>query len=173
MESRFEAGMKRERILKMSDFENLKNTALKRICEDWILCTEPYELERAKTLLSPLVRIFHKEISENPLPLIYIYRQSEQLSKNQKSDGNLYRETNKSGNLIYCCLGISTEALQQGKEYTALVFMHELTHINFPEHDKNFHEYLNNFISLYKIITGSTVKNDYYGLSKKEKLLMK
>ena len=96
MESRFEAGMKRERILKMSNFEALKNTALKRICEDWILCTEPYELERAKTLLSPLVRIFHKEISESPLHLIYIYRQSEQLPENQKSDGNLYRETNKS-----------------------------------------------------------------------------
>lgn len=157
----------------MNDFETLKKTAINRISEDWVLCFDPPELERAKRVLAPLTRIFHKEISENPLPLIYIYRQSEQLSKNQKSDGNLYRETNKSGNLIYCCLGISTEALQQGKEYTALVFMHELTHINFPEHDKNFHEYLNNLISLYNIITGSTVKNDYYGLSKKEKLLMK
>ena len=153
----------------MNDFETLKKTAINRISEDWVLCFDPPELERAKRVLAPLTRIFHKEISENPLPLIYIYRQSEQLPENQKSDGNLYRETNKSGNLIYCCLGISTEALQQGKEYTALVFMHELAHINFPEHDKNFHEHLNNLISLYNIITGSTVKNDYYGLTDKEK----
>lgn len=161
--------MKRERILKMSDFETLKKTAINRISEDWVLCFDPPELERAKRVLAPLTRIFYKELEECPLLLFYVYKQEEQTSPQNKYDGNLYREVDDNGELIYCVLGISTEALQMDNNYLAMVFMHETAHIKYPEHNIVFHKHLNSLINTYNLITGSTVINDYYGLTEKEK----
>lgn len=49
-------------------------------------------------------------------------------------------------------------------EYATMVLIHEIAHLKCWEHNKVFHEYLDELIGAYNKATGSTIENDYVGL---------
>lgn len=59
-------------------------------------------------------------------------------------------------------VGISLEAIERGKEYTELLFLHELAHIfGGGEHSTEFHRELDRMIERFNKETGSRIVNDY------------
>ena len=95
---------------------------------------------------------------------IYVYKTVEQKRDARDTDGICWRdETNDVGTLF--AIGISTDTLDAGPEYTAFVFLHELCHmVTNTDHTVAFHEELDRMIRVYNQATGAELENDYFDI---------
>ena len=119
------------------------------------------ERETAKRYLRDMPVVFPELVGE--LSAIYLYRQDEQATERlRKSDGILWRDVTLDGFGTLYAIGISLEAIERGKEYTELLFLHELAHVHVSgAHSAEFHKQLDHLIEQFNRRTGGHVANDY------------
>lgn len=114
-------------------------------------------------ILEPVKEIHREYITDN-VTVIYTYRQEEQkVDRFRDADGiNFYSRNPFTGETIFS-ICISVSALNAGKDYAALVFMHELAHvlIRSEKHTTTFTKILDSLIDQYNQATGSAIINDY------------
>ena len=74
-------------------------------------------------------------------------------------------ENAETGRIVYL-IGVAEEAVYRGREYSVLVWLHELAHLITGEygHSASFHDYTNYLLLKVKEYSGVIIKNDYYGL---------
>ena len=67
---------------------------------------------------------------------------------------------------IVTIIGEAQEAIDAGRDYAVMVFIHELTHVltGTIEHTPAFHNFLNYLLNEIEQYSGHRIKNDYYGL---------
>lgn len=89
-----------------------------------------------------------------------------------EEDGYSIWSTNSTGRTI-TALGMATQAIRQGRDYAAMIWAHELTHLvtRVPGHTAAFHQYLDYLLAEIEDYSGITVKNDYFDLPEKDKPL--
>lgn len=128
-----------------------------------VFCTDPTERERFTQYIAPVVSVFPECLDF--VTAFYVYRQSEQTEPLSENDGICWKDVTLHDGDLYA-IGISTEALDRGQEYTAFCFLHELCHIYEYDtgHGINFHNRLNAMITRYNECTGSTISNDFFAL---------
>lgn len=119
------------------------------------------ERETAKRYLRDMPVVFPELVGE--LSAIYLYRQSEQATEHlRKCDGIIWRDVTMDGFGTLYAVGISLEAIERGKEYTELLFLHELCHIHVSgDHGPEFHRELDRLIEQFNRRTGEHLVNDY------------
>lgn len=100
------------------------------------------------------------------LKLIYTYDMQQQGEDRNRQDGETFKNVSVDGKRIWYAIGLSLQALLAGREYTVLIFLHELTHVLLMtgDHTPGFHRYLDYLLHEYNRANGTTIKNDYYGL---------
>lgn len=74
-------------------------------------------------------------------------------------------ENTETGRIVYL-IGVAKEAVDRGRDYSVMVWLHELSHLITGEygHSVPFHDYTNYLLLKVKEYSGVTIKNDYYGL---------
>lgn len=119
------------------------------------------ERETAKRYLRDVPVVFPELVGE--LSAIYLYRQDEQATERlRKSDAIIWKDVTLDGFGTLYAVGISLEAIERGKEYTELLFLHELCHIHVSgNHGPEFHNQLDSMIELFNQRTGSRIVNDH------------
>ncbi len=162
--------MKKQYIKYLSRLKLSRQAALELVLQQGIIIEYDANLRKtAKSIFLKIGKVFINELTVSTLSLVYVYDQNKQPANIAKNDG--YASISQKLNIFsrVSAIGISTQALQKGEEYAALVFLHELAHIlyNVPDkHGEEFHKHLNKLIDRYNSETGSQIKNDYFGLSK-------
>ena len=110
----------------------------------------------------------HREImGRGTLSLVYCYDQDRQPPRIARCDGYSSVSERQSDGRRVSSVGVSVQALRYGRDYGALVLLHELTHTLHSvssEHGTLFHKHLDRLIAKYNAATGASVTNDYYGL---------
>ena len=119
------------------------------------------ERETAKRYLQDMPMVFPELVGK--LSAIYLYRQDEQATERlRKCDGILWKDATLDGFGTLYAIGISLEAIELGKEYVQLLFLHELCHIRVSGvHSLAFRQQLNRMIERFNQETGSRITNDY------------
>lgn len=119
------------------------------------------ERETAKRYLRDMPVVFPELVGE--LSAIYLYRQDEQATERlRRSDAIIWKDVTLDGFGTLYAVGISLEAIEQGKEYTELLFLHELAHVHVSgDHSTEFHRELDRMIERFNQETGSRIVNDY------------
>lgn len=156
----FEAKMNQE-----SEGPRLSNNAERTIAwiekQGAVVCLDPAEKQRMERYIVPVAELFPDLMKM--LCAVYVYRMSEQTGEAAGSDGICWKNVTNYAGTRYA-IGISTEALDKGPEYTAFLFMHELAHIKEPEHSYKFHEILSDMIGQYNHAYSVNLANDMAGL---------
>ena len=104
------------------------------------------------------------------LVFFYVYDMERQPIGRREQDAEIWKDVTTDGNGTWYAIGISTQALNYGKEYTVLVFLHEITHLLTDceeEHTEIFHAYLDKLLKNYNAANKTAIKNDYYGLPRR------
>ncbi len=126
-----------------------------------VVCLDPAEKQRLERYIVPTAALFPDLMKM--LCAVYVYRMSEQTGEAAGSDGICWKNVTSYAGTLYA-IGISTEAMDKGAEYTAFLFMHELAHIRESEHCYKFHEILNDMIGQYNHAYSVNLANDMAGL---------
>ena len=121
------------------------------------ICYDQEAREMLRIFLLPLVKVFHCEITESRLSLIYLYRQSEQIEKFSKCDG----QCNIFDVPPVAAIGLSIEMMQGEWEYAVMVFIHELTHLKYLGTDERFFPYMDELLKRFNDEMGTRITNDY------------
>lgn len=121
------------------------------------ICYDQEAREMLRIFLLPLVKVFHCEITESRLSLIYLYRQSEQIEKFSKCDG----QCNIFDVPPVAAIGLSIEMMQGKWEYAVMVFIHELTHLKYLGTDERFFPYMDELLKRFNDEMGTRITNDY------------
>lgn len=121
------------------------------------ICYDQKAREMLRIFLLPLVKVFHREITESRLSLIYLYRQSEQIEKFSKCDG----QCNIFDVPPLAAIGLSVEMMQGKWEYAVMVFIHELTHLKYLGTDERFFPYMDELLKRFNDEMGTRITNDY------------
>ncbi len=121
------------------------------------------ERETAKRYLRDMPGVFPELVGA--LSAIYLYRQSEQATERlRKCDGIIWKDVTTDGNGTLYAVGISLEAVEQGKTYTQFLFIHELAHILAPcasdEHGPQFRREMARLLDRFNRATGSTLEDE-------------
>ena len=101
------------------------------------------------------------------LKILYVYDMQRQ-QYNTRADATIWKNCTLDGSGTWYAIGISTQALDLGRDYTAFVALHEITHLLtdcIEDHTPAFHSYLDYVITLYNNANGTHIVNDYCGLS--------
>lgn len=132
--------------------------------------------------LTVYVERIHKAIPElynGGLSLVYVYDMDEQKNEGSYSDGIDWLDVvvSSDGKPVdkLHAIGISTQAIDAGRDYAVMVFLHEYTHtlLEKPnDHGMMFHFTLDRLIERYNQATGSSVSNDYMDLPDNRKALL-
>ena len=119
------------------------------------------ERETAKRYLRDMPVVFPELVGE--LSAIYLYRQGEQETERlRKSDAIIWKDVTLDGFGTLYAIGVSLEAIERGKEYVQLLFLHELCHVRISgDHSTKFHRELDRMIDRFNQETGSHIVNDY------------
>ena len=121
------------------------------------ICYDQEAREMLRIFPLPLVKVFHCEITESRLSLIYLYRQSEQIEKFSKCDG----QCNIFDVPPVAAIGLSIEMMQGKWEYAVMVFIHELTHLKYLGTDERFFPYMDELLKRFNDEMGTRIANDY------------
>lgn len=125
------------------------------------ICKDPAEIERLKSYIVPAAELFPDLV--NMLCAVYVYRMNEQSGDAAGVDGILWKNVTSDSGTVYA-VGISTEAMDKGADYTAFLFLHELAHITTDgDHSRAFHDQLNELLMVYNEATGANLANDMFG----------
>lgn len=129
-----------------------------------VICDDPAEKKRLAAYIAPVAALFPYFV-EKLSGGVYPYRMEEQGTEELREDDGItweYHDTN-SANVGYM-IGISVEAMNQGAEYTAFLFMHELAHITTSgDHNRIFRDQLEELLLIYNQATGANFANDMFG----------
>lgn len=129
-----------------------------------VICDDPAEKGRLAAYIAPVAALFPYFV-EKLSGGVYPYRMEEQGTlKLREADGITweYHDTD-TGNVGYM-IGISCEVMDEGPEYTAFLFMHELAHITTGgDHNRAFHDQLGELLLIYNQTTGANLANDMFG----------
>ena len=122
--------------------------------------------ELAEYLTGDPITALIERARDQGLKLIYTFVSEDQDESRQDRDGECWKNVTLDGKGTWYSIGISTDALDRGKEYTVLVFLHELCHIfvDGDRHPPAFHRYLDYLLKLYNEANGTEIVNDYNGL---------
>ena len=106
---------------------------------------------------------------EQGLKLLYTFSAAEQDESRKDRDGECWKNCTLDGRETWYSIGISTEALDRGRDYTVFVFLHELCHLftGGGNHTAAFHSFLDYLLSEYNSANGAEIENDYQGLNRK------
>ena len=131
------------------------------------------EYKRFRRLARKVIPTVWPELRKNgELACLYLFSQSEQTGERESHDGYAFRSLDTITGRGICSVGLSIEALKAGEDYAALVLLHELAHVLFWEpgegHGAEYHRTLDGMIDCYNRQTGSSIKNDYFGLESSE-----
>ncbi len=90
-------------------------------------------LDMLKDYLDELPKSFIPNLTKYGLALLYVYDREAQPEKGRKTYGLTYecwkRDKEANEKTRDCAIGISTEALDRGKEFALAVFVHEAAHV--------------------------------------------
>lgn len=99
------------------------------------------------------------------LVIVLFYDPAEQtVEKWQHCDGIAFRHFNKDGGKSVYSIGISTHAIERGKDYTCFIWLHEAAHVlreNVDVHDNRYHALLDVLIEAHNKTAGASLVNDY------------
>lgn len=118
------------------------------------------------------------EIKEPGKLSFFVFRQEEQKNENSKHEGMAlpFHEIEDMKHVSYA-IGISTNALEKGKEYAAGILLHELAHVlvsvnggDITEHNSDFDTECEKLIRKYEQETGSDLSRwDFISAKVQEK----
>ena len=135
-----------------------------------VFSDDPVAWAALREIFTSVFLCLHREIMERGrLALVYYYDMDTQPPEISKCDGYSSVSERQSDGQRVSSVGVSVQALRYGRDYGAMILLHELAHTlsGFPsEHGPEFHAYLDGLIGRYNRATGAFIVNDYQGLSK-------
>lgn len=129
-----------------------------------VICDDPAEKKRLAEYIAPVAALFPYFVGKL-VAGIYPYHMTEQGTAELRGCDGISWEFHSPGTgEVGYMIGVSIEALEAGQDYTAFLFMHELSHITAgPEHSQTFHDQLNELLMVYNGATGANLANDMFG----------
>ena len=112
-----------------------------------------------------------KDAEAKGLKVVYTYDMPQQGKEFRDADAITINNVTRDNHGTWYAIGISIQALAEGKEYTILVFLHEVAHLITDceeNHTIKFHQYLDYLLYEYNKVNGTRIENDYYGLLSQE-----
>ena len=148
------------------DIEQLKrdrDTALRLVKEGGIrLCFDMQERNKAKETFLPILRVFKDELSNSPLSLIFLYKESEQMGEFAYCDGLCCPFYNEEENREFSAIGVSVELINGDPDFRDMVILHELTHLFYGQCEPGFFGLMDILIRRFNKATRRSIENDYY-----------
>lgn len=128
--------------------------------EGVVFCTDKKAIEQAEQYFFEAYRIFPEKINNLRFSALYVYEKEKQAMDLQKADAihwhNWFIEKYP---YTLCAIGLSTTAIDKGREYSIYCILHELTHFDgFVMHDEKFYNHLQELISMYSSSTGENIR---------------
>ncbi len=129
-----------------------------------VICDDPTEKQRLVQYIAPVAALFPYFV-EKLIGGVYPYRMGEQgTAELRESDGITWEYHDTDTGKVGYMIGVSIDAMNEGEEYTAFLFMHELAHITTGgEHPRAFHDQLDELLLIYNRATGESLANDMSG----------
>lgn len=129
-----------------------------------VICNDPAEKQRLANYIAPVAALFPYFVGKL-VAGIYPYHMTEQGTEDlRECDGISWEFHSPGTGEVGYMIGISIEAIEAGQDYTAFLFMHELSHITTgPEHSQAFHDQLHELLMVYNGATGANLANDMFG----------
>ena len=133
-----------------------------------VICPDLEWMDKLQEYLAPVLFVFSDHVQQ--VSAWYLFRMSEQAYVTEFEDTatadaiHWYMETKDKNEAIHA-IGVSVEALENGRKYAQLLILHELAHmITNNNHTIRFHEVLSGLINQFNDATGSNIENDYFGI---------
>ena len=139
-----------------------RDAALQLVKADGLrLCFDMQERDKAKEIFLPILQVFEDELSNSPLSLIFLYKESEQTGEFAYCDGLCYPFCNEEENREFSAIGVSVELINGDPDFRDMVILHEMTHLFYGKCEPGFFGLMDILLRRFNEATGRSIKNDY------------